>query len=573
MLDMDEDVMVREDVQEKVDMPVPEALRLAVAKRDSAAFNAIYLRFLQQFPEFGNALADPAAPLHDNLVPYNPVFDVSAGFALAGSNTGEIATPRVKKHATALLTKGKAAQDVFAHMPLKDRLEFLALLEKRIARHQDGITLTITADTGKPIANTEAEMKKGGQWFTDAQEKAWGQLGETREGKKTKSIEPLGVVQIISAYNYPYALAIGGIVGALAAGNSIIITPANKAPNWIFPFMQAASEAIAEFADSRKKITGEQKNILGSLIQYSIGVNKPLTDDVDLVHFVGSNAVGEAISTSRAKKHKKSILELGGNSVVVVMKSALGVKSNGGAEGIAQKIFDGFAPATGQRCTAPRLIFLEPGTNAVAGALAALCRNEALEHKLTGSPCNPFERDAKMGPLMDTHARKRMEQALALAEELGAAVNGGKAEETRVNISGNIAPGGSCWVNPIVIDWSHVDRSKISDDQQAGLEDLLNNETFGPLVHVVKTIHNLQEAIDETNRRDNYKLAAAVFTGTPEDTETFQHDTGITSVTENSGPKDQSPQGPHGHPWLDSIGGESHYLLYTRQFVIKNLGQ
>lgn len=563
--------ITEEDTLENVSMPAYEALRLAVSRKDSADFNEQYFLFLQQFAEFRNSLAAPDMPDDDSFVPYNPTFGVRASFTLIGSNSAETVSARARKQTSALLANGRIAHNIFARLPLKDRLECLAILEKTIRQHQDDIALTISADTGKPIANAASEMDKGSKWFADAYEKSWAQLGESRNGKKTKSLEPLGVVQVISAYNYPYALAIGGIVGALATGNSVIITPSNKAPNWIFPFIRAAKAALAEFAVSRHGMSTTQKNTLKDyLIQYSIGVNTHLTDEVDLVHFVGSNAVGEAISTSRMKKHKKTILELGGNSAVVVMESALAIADNKGAEGIAKKIFEGFAPATGQRCTAPRLIFLQGNTNAVASTLALLCRTETQQHTLTGTPCNPFEKHAAMGPLVDDNARMRMEQAIKLAGELGAVVNGGSAEETSLAVDNNIIPGGSCWVNPVAIDWTHIDTTQLNLSQQEKLNDLLTNETFGPLVHIVKKINTIQDAVDEVNLWDKYKLAAAVFTGNPEDTQIFQQATGITSVVENSGPKDQSPQGPHGHPWLDPIGGESHYLLYTRQFTIKS---
>src|SRR5262249_15135125 len=145
-----------------------------------------------------------------------------------------------------------------------------------------------------------------------------------------------------------------------------------KAPNWVFPFKQAADEAVQEFVQKAKAEHKPYADALAAnasgIIQYSVGVNTNLTRDVDVVHFVGGDKVGEMIRVSRGKK--PTVLELGGSNVVTVMASALEKMP---AKKIAETVYGGFGPATGQRCTAPRFLCVQDGAEDVTRELKAIC--------------------------------------------------------------------------------------------------------------------------------------------------------------------------------------------------------
>ena len=517
-------------------------LEAAIDAKDHSAFTHAYIAFLKQFHAFhGNYSEGPT-----EVQSHNPIFG-RKGFYLRQTNDAQ---------AKELIRTARRASAVFGNVPVADRLELLNLLQASLEKYQDAIITTITADTGKPIELSRGEMAKGKEWFDFARDEAEKQLGTKTIGKLTNRYKPQGAVQVIGAYNYPYALAIGGIVGGLAAGNGVIVSAPLKAPNWIFPFMQAAHEAVDLFLTNaranKKPYADELSAQAGGLIQHSLGINLLLTKQVDVVHFVGGDKTGEQIRKSRGKK--PSVLEMSATNVVTIMESALGQTS---AEDIAKTIYGGFGPATGQRCTAPRIICAQKGAESVITALNAIGDNGPKAEELG----NPFRKSVKIGPLVDRNAHQGMKDAIQLANQLGAQVHG-KLEVPHAQVPFATAQD-SYWVNPVVIDWSKLDLE--NPDIKRRVYDCVKQEVFGPLLHILPPVDSLATAIKLTNTLDNRGLAASLFTRTASDVETFGTGVNVTSLAINGAPKDQSPRGSHGHPGLATIGGDTHFGLYARR--------
>ena len=520
-----------------------KTLEAAIDNKDFKAFNSAYIEFLKHFDAFNQSHSTTPTEVISN----NAIFG-EKGFFLKQTNN---------EQAVQLLAGARSASNVMKTVPLEDRLEFLSILEAKIEKYQDAIMTTITADTGKPIELAKGELgAKGKEWFDYAREEAANQIGNMHSGKLTNRFKPQGAVQVIGAYNYPYALAIGGVVGGLAAGNGVIVSAPLKASNWVFPFMQAAREATQEFVAKAqaegKPYAAELVKTASSLIQYSVGVNPNLTKEADVVHFVGGDKVGEIIRSSRGKK--PTILEMGGSNVVTVMASTLDIMPS---EEIAKTIYAGFGPATGQRCTAPRFLCVQDGAEGVTTALKAICETGPKPSEIG----NPFKAGVKMGPLVDSGAHQKMKEAIALAKQLGAEVSG------NLEVSNNIVPlaaaENSYWVNPIVIDWSNVDTHNPENIRR--MNECFKDEIFGPLIHIVHPIKTLDEAITVTKTLDTHGLAGALFTNDKNDIKRFEDEASVTSLAINGAPKDQSPKGPHGHPGLATIGGDDHFKLYARK--------
>jgi len=501
-------------------------LSQAVDNNDISSFRAAYYTFLSQFPSFTQAVS---ASAHDIEV-RSAIFG-EAVYHLHATNDSE---------AHNMLAKSRAASQRFSMLPLDDRLDFLTLLEAKIAERLDDIMLTITADTGKPIDLARAEMQKGKEWFHFAREHAAEQLATTIHGTITSSYRPLGAAQIIGAYNYPYALAISGIVGALAAGNGVIITAPLKAPSWIFPFYQAVCQALHTFALPLPE----------QLIQYSIGINQLLTSQADLVQFVGNDLTADHIRALR--EGKKTILEMSGTNMVIVMLSALRDYT---AETIAEAIYNGFAPATGQRCTAPRILCAQHGSEAVVKALIARVANNLSNHHIG----NPFHPGTKIGPLVDHHAYLKMQDMIATAKKFGATIYG------QMDVNNNSIPQAhlshALFVSPVIIDWSAIhDPSRIGH-----IYAMIKHEIFAPLLHIIHPIHQLDDAVAITNTLDKQRLAGSLFSCDNNEITTYRTSTSLTSLTINGAPKDHSPYAVHGHPGSNKIGGDKHFSLYADQ--------
>ena len=518
------------------------ALFYAVEQCDFAAFNSSYIDFLHSFDAFHAAYSEqPTAVAVENVMFGKRAFYLH---------------PTTDAQAQLLLANACAASAALTHLTIADRLQFLNHLEQAIVKYQDAIMTTISADMGKPLDLSRGEITKGTEWFEYARAQAELQLAPKQVGKLINGTKPLGCVQVISAYNYPLALSIGGLVGALAAGNGVIISAPMKAPNWVFPFMAAVDEAKTSFFAEAKAQAKPWAEALEAhadgLIQHSIGVNSHLTTNADIVHFVGSDLVGNQIRVAR--NGKPTLLEISGSNVVTVMKSALGVSS---AENIATMIYGGFGPATGQRCTAPRILCVEKGAESVAQALSMLCAKGPASVEIG----NSFRPGVKIGPLVDKIAYYKMHDAIALAKTLGATVYGVmRADAQQVPLA---AFKEACWVNPITIDWSTADMTK--EDARELMETCLRDEIFGPLLHILPPIETVHDAAEVIATLDSHRLAAALFSHDKNEVNDFLDKVNVTSIAINGPTKDLSPWGSHGHPGAQTIGGATHFYLYVSQ--------
>ncbi|MEZ0223277.1 MAG: aldehyde dehydrogenase [Alphaproteobacteria bacterium] len=516
----------------------------SVNQNDFENFRGDLKTFLMQYPSF--AAAYSATPT--DLPVYSAIFGRTC-FYLKQTNDTQAAD---------ILKDGRAASEVFGQLTVAERLDFLKILQEKIKTHEQEIGMVISADTGKPVDLSVKEMTKGAEWFDYAYQDAERQIGPRGPFESKPVPVPLGVAQVIGAYNYPYALAIGGIVGALVAGNGVVVSAPLKAPNWVFPFMTAVDEAEQEFA---AKAAAEGKpwaasfaGVAKGLVQASVGVNRNLTAEADIVHFVGGDVTGAMIAKSRGVK--PTILEMGGSNVVAVMASAL--DHPGAAKEISDAVYGGFGPATGQRCTAPRMMVVETGAEDVVKELGTFITSG--DHRIG----NPFAAGTKMGPLVDRGARQKIDEATALAGELGATVYGSvKVSSGAIPQAGNE---NSYWVSPIMIDWSTADLSK--PDNAERYKKLLGEEIFGPLLHVVPRINGVDEAIAFTKKFDTHGLAGAIFSSRQDEIDKYARSVRVTSMTANEPPKDRSPYGPHGHPGLRTIGGAAHFNLYSGERVL-----
>jgi len=498
----------------------------------------VYTKYLKEFKEFEKSLTDS---LQNSMGSNNPMFGED-NFRL------KTTTPTQGQE---IYDKGQKAQLAFGKLSVAERVEFLNILKDEIGKRAEDIKVAIVADTGKPIDITKEELPKGDAWFKYATDNIK-QLEPVRKKITVKgkdyenitAIKPVGVVQVIGAFNYPYALTMPGIIGGLAAGNSVVASTPDKAPNWVFPFMDAANAAVNNFVSTNTTLSGRDKEVLKEgLIQYTIGKDSKLSEKADLVHFVGGTETGLKIKAARGSK--PTILELGGSSVVTVMNSE--VTSDERAKAIAQEIWGGFGPATGQRCTAPRIVSVQEGeAMEVAKKLKEIC--EAGPQPGAGGIGNPFSSGTKIGPLVDKKAFERMEEVEQQAKALGATVHG------TLKVSNNLIPQKGIWVNPVVIDWSTAKKDAQTTKEIHKI--ITQGEIFGPLVHLIRPVKNIDEAISVTNELDKHNLAGAIYTANKDDVTKYINGTQITSLQHNGPPKDMSPDGYHGHPGEIPIGND-----------------
>ncbi|MBB4104216.1 L-piperidine-6-carboxylate dehydrogenase [Allorhizobium borbori] len=344
---------------------------------------------------------------------------------------------------------------------------------------------------------------------------------ERADHRMMETWHPLGVVGIISAFNFPVAVWSWNAALALVAGNSIVWKPSEKTP-----LTAIASHAIFEKALKRYVEAGyTAPDGLSTLLIGGAAVGEALVDHpkVPLVSATGSTRMGRAVGPKLAGRFARAILELGGNNAAIVTPSAnLDLTLRGVA-------FAAMGTA-GQRCTSLRRLFVH---ESVYDTLVPRLK------KAYGSvPVgNPLEAGTLVGPLIDEAAFNGMQKALEEAKAAGGSVSGG--ERLLANEAAN-----AFYVRPAIVEMP----------EQVGP---VVEETFAPILYVIK-YSNFDDAL-ELNNAVPQGLSSSIFTNDVREAEAFTSargsDCGIANV--NIGPSGAEIGGAFGGEKETGGGRES----------------
>jgi len=275
--------------------------------------------------------------------------------------------------------------------------------------------------------------------------------------------EPLGVIAIISSWNYPLAIPMSQIIPALVAGNAVVCKTSDFTPQ-----CGALIEKLFQDAQFPKDLV--------TVVQGGGEVGQALIDALpDKVMFTGSVSTGKRVAEACAKNLVPSVLELGGKDAMIVLANAnLDVASSAAVWGSYTNC--------GQVCLSVERLFVE---ESVAQRFTALCAEKT--KKLRLGPGNDPSTD--VGPLIRQQHVQRMSDFVHDAVSRGA----------KVICGGNPRPDlGPNFFEPTVI--SDVDSSM----------KLFQDETFGPIL-AVQTVRDAEEAIARANDSP-FSLAASVWT-------------------------------------------------------------
>ena len=290
---------------------------------------------------------------------------------------------------------------------------------------------------------------------------------------------PLGVVGIISAFNFPVAVWSWNAALALVAGNSIVWKPSEKTPLTALASQAILERAIARFGDAP-----------ANLSQVLIGdraIGEALVDNskVALVSATGSTRMGKEVGPRLAKRFARSILELGGNNAGIVCPSA-------DLDMALRAIAFGAMGTAGQRCTTLRRLFVH---DSVYDQLVPRLK-KAYTSVSVG---NPLETSALVGPLVDRQAFDNMQKALEAARAEGGTVTGGE----RVSDAGKET---AYYVKPAIVEMP----------KQAGP---VLEETFAPILYVMK-YSDFDKALEDHNAVAA-GLSSSIFTLNMQEAERF----------------------------------------------------
>ncbi|GFE86628.1 L-piperidine-6-carboxylate dehydrogenase [Steroidobacter agaridevorans] len=377
-----------------------------------------------------------------------------------------------------ILVSSRRVFDQWKVVPAPKRGEAIRLVSEELRKHKSALGSLVTLEVGKIKAEGDGEVQE----MIDIGDFAVGQsrmlYGQTMHSERPfhrmyEQWHPLGVVGIISAFNFPVAVWSWNAFLAAICGDVSIWKPSPKAPLCAVAVQKLVNRVL-------------ERHGFPGIFQLLIAGNdlaEKLVDDrrVDLVSFTGSTAVGRKVGERVAARLGKSLLELGGNNGIIVDEFAnldLAVPS----------IVFGAVGTAGQRCTSTRRVFVHES------------RSKELEQRLLRAYSqvrigDPLKSETLMGPLIDEASVQRYLQAIDKAQRAGGTVLcGGKAK-----------PPGN-FVEPTIIraraDW-----------------EIVQTETFAPILYLIE-YQSLDEAIALHNS-SHHGLSSAIFTDNVRHAERF----------------------------------------------------
>jgi succinate-semialdehyde dehydrogenase/glutarate-semialdehyde dehydrogenase len=346
--------------------------------------------------------------------------DGPSRFAVTDPATGatltEVANLGAEQTAQAIAAANKAWPGWRA-MTAKARGAIMMKWFQLLNQHADDLARIMTAEQGKPLAESRGEVGYGAsfiEWFAEEARRVYGETVPSTDPSKRFMVirQPIGVCAAITPWNFPIAMITRKVAPALAAGCPVIIKPAEATP--------LSALAVAELA-LRAGMPAGVFNIVTADAKQSIEVGKALCDSDVVRHlsFTGSTEVGRILMQQCAPTVKKLSLELGGNAPFIVFNDA---DLDAAVEGALISKYRN----AGQTCVCANRLYAQSG---IYDAFVAKLAEKVAQMKVG----NGFEAGVTQGPLIEAEAVAKVETLMADALAKGAkVVTGGK----RADIAG-----------------------------------------------------------------------------------------------------------------------------------------
>jgi aldehyde dehydrogenase (NAD+) len=379
-----------------------------------------------------------------------------------GETTGEHVPATPGLDAAALVGRLRAAYDAGRTRPLAWRREQLRALRRMLVEREAELLDALARDLGKPrleawatdigvvLNEIDHASKHLRRWTRPTRVKV---PLVTLPARARLVPEPLGVVLVIAPWNYPIQLALSPLVGAIAAGNAVVLKPSEVAP----ATSGALARILLEYLDAETL----------AVVEGAVGETQALlAERFDLVFYTGNGRVGRMVMEAASRHLTPVVLELGGKSPVIVDGSA-------NLEVAARRITWGKYLNAGQTCIAPDYV------------LVARDKADQLVELIRRSIFDFYGNDPKASPdfariVNDAHFTRLS----GLLDSGAAAVGGDTDRETR-------------YIAPTVL-------REVAEDAA-----VMQEEIFGPLLPILP-VDDVDEAVAFVNRRDK-PLALYVF--------------------------------------------------------------
>jgi aldehyde dehydrogenase (NAD+) len=414
---------------------------------------------------YGDWIADPAG---GHLESINPATgDVLAKIQLAGPADYE--------------TVVQKANEAFAEwrmLPAPQRGEIVRQIANELREAKDDLGTLVSLEMGKILAEGRGEVQEMidiADFAVGLSRQLYGlTMHSERPGHRMyEQWHPLGIVGVISAFNFPVAVWAWNAMIAAVCGDCVLWRPSSDTP--------LAAIAVQKICNRVLDRHG-MKGIFNLVIGKSNPIAETLIHDprIPLVSFTGSTEVGRHVAEAVAGRLGRSILELGGNNGIIAMDDC-------NTDLLLRAVLFGAVGTAGQRCTTTRRLFLQRG---IAAKMTAALVNAYKQVKIG----NPVEEGTLMGPLVNRRAVDDMMDGIRRIREQGGEILAGGGKIT------------GCFVDPTLV--------RARPDMP-----ILKEEIFAPILYVVEFDH-LDEAIHWHNDVPQ-GLSSAIFTNNLISAETF----------------------------------------------------
>lgn len=366
----------------------------------------------------------------------------------------------------------KEAQKKWALVPAPKRADYLYAIGNLMKERKEHLAQVLTREMGKVIEEGRGEVQEGIDMAFYMAGEGRRLFGETvpseLQDKFAMSVRaPIGVVGLITPWNFPVAIATWKSFPAIVAGNAFVWKPATETPMMAYE-MAKIFEEVGLPSGVANVVFGSGSEVGTAMIEHP---------DVRVISFTGSTETGRHVAETGGRHLKKVSLEMGGKNAVIVMDDA---DIDLAVEGILWSAFG----TAGQRCTAcSRVIVHKDVKEELETKLLA-----SMEHLTIG---DGLDESVKIGPVINGKALEKIQSYVEIGKEEGAKLLAGGGVLTE----GDLAKG-------------HYFEPTLFTDVKWDSR-LAQEEIFGPVVSLIE-VGSLDEAI-EVNNSVIYGLSSSIF--------------------------------------------------------------
>lgn len=407
----------------------------------------------------------------------------------SGEIVGEVTTTPIEQIEPIVL-QARAAQKLWRKLPVEQRVAHIQKASMSLEAHADELTELLCREMGKDYRRASGEVSGAIYGAGHIATEVESAIAPRDVQGTTILYSPLGVVAVISPWNYPLMMAVNLIIPALVAGNTVVFKPSEETPLIAKAYVDLLNQYLPKHV---------LQIIYGDAEQGKALVASP---HIHMIAFTGSQAVGKDIMRRASQGIKRLVMELGGNDPMIVLEDANIKKA---ARFAVASSFEN----AGQMCTSTERIYVD---KKIAPQFMDEVVAIAAQYKY-GSWNTP---GINYGPIINEKQRRKI--IAHIEDALG---KGAKAL-----LGGDEHP--DYYIQPTVL--AHVNRKMLMEQE----------ETFGPVVSI-STVNSVEEAIERANN-SNYGLGAVVFGQEKAQEVALQLEAGMVGI--NKGP------GNGNGPWV-----------------------